>query len=556
MKNIKILPLVLALALLLGAPVLADGGTEPAPELLSAAAAIADEDTGRVLYELNGAERRAPASLTKMMTVLLAVEAVERGDAGLDDQVTAGGEAETGMVEDGSMSAIQPGETMTLRDLLYCAMLCSANDACNVIAVYVSGSLDAFVGDMNERAAAIGCEGTHFANAHGLPAEGHYTTAIDCMRILREAMNHALFAEISGAATYTVPATNLSEERQLSNTNGLINPETRAYPGYYYEYARAGKTGHTEEAGYCLASVAERDGARLVCVVLGGVSAENADGSRSYSNFSDSRQLYSWAFSNFSVQEVLSTTELVASVKVELAEDGGQAMLRPEQAVSALLPDTGFDFTALDRDVEIFSESDGEPLRAPIAGGSVLGRVSVSLGGVELGEANLVTGSTVELARTEFMKQEIGSFFGNIWVELILVALVAAVAFYIASVVRYRKLHRRHLESVAAARERAGQEPAAQPAQDAPAPAAPRPAPGRSVRDTDPAMEKTTVISGVKGAARPAGAEPPAPGRAAGAQPPAGSRARRDYFEEFFRSNGNRREAPKGGDGGRDSEKQ
>ena len=239
MRKIKILPLILmfsfALALLCPGALAADEdtGIDPAPELESAAAAIVDADTGRLLYGLNADEQRYPASLTKTMTVLLAVEAIERGDAASDDVVTAGDEAVQGMVEDGSTAGIQPGETMSLLNLMYCAMLGSANEACNIIAVHISGSIDAFVADMNERAAALGCTGTHFANTHGLPDTDHYTTASDFARITREAMSHDLFLEISSTTTYTVPATNLSAERQLPNTNGLINPETQLYPGNY-----------------------------------------------------------------------------------------------------------------------------------------------------------------------------------------------------------------------------------------------------------------------------------------------------------------------------------
>ena len=155
MKKIKKLPLMLMLTLLFSALspcALADSEELSPPELQSAAAIVIDMDTGRSLYDYNADEQRAPASLTKIMTVLLAVEAVDRGEASLDDSVTAGDEALDGMVEDGSTESIQVGETMSLRDLLYCAMLSSANEACNIIAVHISGSIDAFVSEMNARA--------------------------------------------------------------------------------------------------------------------------------------------------------------------------------------------------------------------------------------------------------------------------------------------------------------------------------------------------------------------------------------------------------------------
>ena len=130
---------------------------------------------------------------------------------------------------------------------------------------------------MNERAQALGCTGTHFVNPHGLPNDDHYTTAHDLYRITKEALSHELFATICNTVKHTVPATNLSDERTLSNTNGLINPESPMYRGYYYEYAKGVKTGHTDAAGYCLISTAEKDGVRLLCVVLGGKGTTRAN---------------------------------------------------------------------------------------------------------------------------------------------------------------------------------------------------------------------------------------------------------------------------------------
>ena len=594
MKKIKILPLTLIAALMLAA--LAPGAlaaeSVEAPELGSAAAVIAEADTGRVLYELNADEQRYPASLTKVMTVLLAVEAIERGEASLDDTVTAGMEAIQGMYYAGSTSNIQAGEEMTLRDLMYCAMLGSANEACNIIAVHISGSLDAFVALMNERAAELGCTGTHFNNTHGLPDSDHYTTARDFTMITCEAMAHDLFVEISGTVSYTVPATNMSGERRLSNTNGLINPESSTYPGYYYEYARAGKTGHTTDAGYCLASMAERDGIRLVCVVLGGVSQQNSDGSTAYTSFSDSRQLYNWVFENFSTQEVLSTTEIVTRVQVNLAGEGGQATLRPQSSISALMPNTGFNVSDFTRDVVIYSERDGETLTAPIAAGTVLGEVTVSLDGVVLGTSSLVTSTTVELARSEYMKSEIADFFSNIWVLIILAVLIVAVVLYVLSVVRYRKLHKLHLRSLEEARRREAEREAEHEDYFSPEPP-PAEEPTTVMRNTGThagvkrttgEMEKTTVLTGVsrstppprsrsnapaaqprRSGETPVPRRPAPPSRQSGstpitpaqpprqqsqrpaqppeqhrpsAPPPVSDKARRDYFEEFFRNNG------------------
>ena len=209
MKKIKLLPIILILTLLvsaLGLPALA----LEQPEINSPRAVLMDAASGRVFYEKDADSQAYPASLTKVMTVLVAVEAIERGEFSLTDSVTASERCLEGMVDDGSTAGIVPGETMPLQDLLYCALLASANEACNVIAEYVSGSVEAFVEQMNALAAKLGCSGTHFANTHGLPDDDHYTTARDMAVIYREAISHELFAEISGSVGYTVAATNVS----------------------------------------------------------------------------------------------------------------------------------------------------------------------------------------------------------------------------------------------------------------------------------------------------------------------------------------------------------
>ncbi len=155
-------------------------------------------------------------------------------------------------------------------------MVASANDACNVIAQYVSGSISDFVARMNARAAELGCTGTNFTNTHGLPDANHYTTAWDFSRIVREAAKHELFMTIASTINYTVPDTNVSSERVLESTNSLVNPTNPLYPGDWgYEYAKGIKTGHTNDAGYCLASSAEkgRREAPFRRAQIGGVSA-------------------------------------------------------------------------------------------------------------------------------------------------------------------------------------------------------------------------------------------------------------------------------------------
>ena len=253
-----------------------------APEISARNALLMDLDSGVVYYSRDPDARAYPASLTKILTVLLAVEAVERGEIDLKTEITAGDDCLQGMDEQSSTSGIVPGEKMTFENYLYCAMISSANEACNVIATTVSGSISAFVDRMNSRASELGCKETHFVNPHGMPDEKHYTTASDLAIITREAMQHELFVTICNTLSRTVPATNKSDTRELQNTNGLINPNSIMYPGYYYEPAAGVKTGHTKDAGYCLVSTALEDDMHMLCIVLGAGEGVRANGTTEY----------------------------------------------------------------------------------------------------------------------------------------------------------------------------------------------------------------------------------------------------------------------------------
>ena len=442
MKNFKFLTLLLLAAVMLGCVSPAALALDD-PSVASATALLMETDSRNILFAKNENARVYPASTTKMMTVLLAIEAVEAGEVSLSDAVTAKESMNYDLIPDGSSAGIQVGETMSLENLLYCAMLASGNDACNVIAEYVGGSISAFIDRMNSRAAELGCVGTHFANTHGLPNENHYTTAWDFAQIALEAIGHSEFMTICDTAVYQLPATTLSESRTLSNTNGLINEKSALYPGYKYEYAHGIKTGYTSAAGYCLISTAEKEDVQLLCVIMGGV-VEEQGGSITYSNFMDSRRLYEWGFENFSFQNILDVSDEVTTVDVTMGADGDHVALRPQNALTAFLPnDVSVDSFTLD--VRTEAGEDGGALRAPITAGEVLGEVSVSLDGVNYGTVKLVAANSVDLSKMSYLKATLGSFFDLLWVKIVAVLLVVLLVLYIVSVILYRRRRRRYI---------------------------------------------------------------------------------------------------------------
>lgn len=218
-------------------------------------ALLIDMDTEQVLYEQAADEQRYPASITKIMTALLTLEAVGRGELDLNDVITMDDAALADLTPDSSTAGLQAGEEITVRNLLYCLLLASANEAANALAIAVAGDIPTFVEQMNQRAQELGMSGTHFVNPHGLHSDDHYTTARDIFKMAKQAMTHATFREIVSTGTYTVPATNLSGERTLYNTNALLT--SALHPGYTYSGTIGIKTGSTGQAGYCLTAAVE-----------------------------------------------------------------------------------------------------------------------------------------------------------------------------------------------------------------------------------------------------------------------------------------------------------
>ena len=235
------------------------------PDQLYAWSAILIEATsGDVIFSKSPDELRFPASTTKMITCYLGITMVEDLE-----QIITVSETAVDVPEDSSTMKLQTGEEVRFLDILYGTMLLSANDGANVIAETVSGSIDAFVALMNETALSFGCTNTHFNNAHGYTDPAHYTTARDLSIIARVCMQNDLFRQIVSTESYTLPRTNLSRARSMTNTNELFRQGTEESPNkYYYSAANGIKTGNTDASQYCFVGSAIRDGVELISVVL------------------------------------------------------------------------------------------------------------------------------------------------------------------------------------------------------------------------------------------------------------------------------------------------
>lgn len=524
MKKLKIVPLFLLFCLLLCnvAPMQALALDEPA--INSNVAMVINSDTGEVFYSKNADWKVYPASTTKIMTVFLAIEAIEREEVSLYDEVTAGSSMTYDLIDDGSSAGIVVGETMTLENLLYCAMVSSANEACNVIAQYISGSVSDFVALMNSRARELGCVNTSFTNTHGLPDENHYTTAEDFKLIARAATSSELFMRICNTASVTIPATNMSEARDLVNSNALITESSVYGSTYYYENAIGIKTGYTSAAGYCLVSTAIKNDISLLALVFGGQMTDTGNDTKVIDSFNDTVTLYEWVFENYSYQEVLKNTDIVKTVDVVLGSNSESVGLHSTTSITALLPND-YDPSEFTRTITIFSEQEGEELRAPISAGDVLGEMTVSRGGINYGTVKLVAAQSVDLSYFQYMRQTISDTLSSPVVIAIIVIILLLIIAYIIIVVRYRIRRRRHLKALT---DRRGGNRQSVPRDDTFAPKNETPATG-----TVSGARKAPSVEYFSDDGDDEDDEDPGPATSGGKA--MDEKTQRDYFEEFFK---------------------
>ena len=322
-------------------------------EIKAKSAVLLEPYTGEILYEQNADEQLPPASITKIMSLLLVMEALDRGNFTLETMVTA---SEHACSMGGSQIWLEPGETMTVDDLLRATVIASANDACVALGELVAGSEEGFVALMNERAKELGMNSTTFKNCTGLDAEGHITTAGDVAIMSGELIRHELIMDYS-----TVWMDSLRDGKsELVNTNKLVR---------FYKGTTGLKTGTTSTAKYCLSATAERDGLSLVAVVMAGETSND--------RFEGAKKLLNYGFANYSFSEIKAeltekTTEILKGEKnvLKVKADGTLSLLMPKSTKNSI-----------SRTVEWNGD-----LTAPIKKGQTVGYVNVYNGDENIGK--------------------------------------------------------------------------------------------------------------------------------------------------------------------------
>lgn len=393
-----------------------------ADQLYAQAFLLMNQDDGRVLMEKNADTRMNPASTTKIMTLLLAVEycpnlseAVKIPDAAAD------------IPQDSSVVPVQVGEEMTMQDLLYGMMLRSGNDAANAVAVLIGGSIEGFVNMMNARAQELGCTGTHFSNAHGYTADDHYTTVRDMALITQAAMQYSAVRKIVGSGQYTMNRTNMRDEYTIQNSNMLV-----VYGSdYRYSGATGVKTGTTSAAGQCLVSSAEKNGVRLICVAFKSTTTFAA------AKWQDATRLLDYGFSQYKTytfSELYDMLNLTVPISGAPADDPSGGIIH----LSALINRSGsYEKMAYVGSLnELFEDFKNHlsieytrDLIAPIEVGTVIGRLTFTPEDGDVITAVLVSDRSVAAVPAE-KTDYLGALMSKIpdWVYTLLIALAALLA--------------------------------------------------------------------------------------------------------------------------------
>ena len=347
------------------------------PNLISESAILIDSQTSKTLYSKNIDKKMYPASTTKILTAILTLE-----NCNLDDEVTVSDTAILDIPDGYSSANLQFGEVLTVEQLLELLLVHSANDAANVLAEYVGGSIESFVSMMNTKVHDLGLKNTHFTNSYGLHDENHYTTAYDLAIIMKYCVQNNDFRRIAGSASVAIPATNKSGVRKYDSTNDLIVPSNKNY----YQYLTAGKTGFTTPAGECLVSSAYKNDIELICVILGG----NQTVDNSSLRFSETKELYEYGYSNYSMKPIVNEGNPIYSVTIDNATKETKNLdLIAQTDVSAIVSnDSSID--NLEPSITL-----NQNLTAPIEEGTTMGFAEYENDGVKY-NVNLIASHSVE----------------------------------------------------------------------------------------------------------------------------------------------------------------
>lgn len=382
---------------------------------------ISLDEKDSVIYDKNSDQRTEPGAIVKIVTAITAIENCKN----LDDTVTASSDAIRSLDGTGATTAgILVGETLSVRDLLYCLLLYNANDAAVLLADHIGGSFDAFTEKMNTFASSLGCQNTHFTDPNGFSDPEQYTSARDMAIIFEYCMENSTFREVISTDYYEIPANEkYTSVRYMRTTNALMN---YSYPDYYYKYVVGGKSGITNDDKCNVVSLASKDGYSYICVVLAAEFMDfDHDDLEENMSFVVSKDLYEWTFDNIKLKAVVNTNTYSGEIPVVFSKEYDYVSLVPGHEVSALVP------AKVDQGgVLIEARKDEMPskLKAPVKKGDYVCMADVMYAGVKIAEVPLVAAFDISRNFGSVISYVITSLFNSFVFRIVFgVALLLAI---------------------------------------------------------------------------------------------------------------------------------
>ena len=417
----------------------AEAAFTPDVEIESTGYYMVNLDLDTVIAAKNEHERCYPASVTKVMTAIVALENcsdLEREVAVTYDATNEFWEGDPNYEGAGTCGLAVGQQGLTVKDVLHGLLVRSGCEAGNVLACNIGGDIPTFLDMMNKKAKELGMNNTHFSNTHGLWHKDNYSTPYDLYLMCRYAYEkHPELIEISNTQEYVLPANTYNPDPYtITNVNSMIrniddNP-------YYYEYASNIKTGsidvYWDEAGnehpgmMNMASTATQNGFNYILVTTG-APYYNPDGTKTNAHFTDHIAMYKWAFRTFDIMEVINEHTVITDIDVDMGENADVVVLKPSAAFSTLLP-TNLDTSIIDQEITITAEmNDNNKVVAPIEKGQVMGTVELKLDGEVIATRNLIASQSIALSQFEYTMRMINSIFEKDWFKLCIVSLAVLI---------------------------------------------------------------------------------------------------------------------------------
>lgn len=393
------------------------------PQITASNAILIHLDTGLVMYKKNADEKIYPGFLTKVMTALVVTDKVKD----FNEKATVGKDFLQDINYRSSLN-FKEGEQISVKDLLYCMLVSTSNEAANILAQHVSSSNKQFALLMTEKARALGAVNTHFSNPHGIDDKEAYTTANDAAIIIKSFINDSELMNIADTTYYKTGPTNLTPERKLYTTNYILLSSTP----YYMKYSTGIKNSYDREHGYALSTLSERKNYKILSLVFG-CPKTTKNGVSTIHSFTDTKILINWAMDSFVTKKLLTENEPCAQITVNLSKKYDSVTLVSPTDFKTLMPKE-YDNSKLE-----FKPSIPESIDAPVEKGQKIGTMDIIYNGTVLGTIDLNANYSIKVDMLLYYGNQINKFFNNIWVILACSLIIILFIVYVVYTIIYNK---------------------------------------------------------------------------------------------------------------------